>query len=64
MLNPREIDLSDPQWLPGGKKVVKGVNAAVSSDNAVVTYTMLKIMQEGGNAVDAGIAGCMLQAGV
>ncbi|MDR1272115.1 MAG: gamma-glutamyltransferase [Clostridiales Family XIII bacterium] len=62
MLNPREINLSDPKWLPGEKPVVKGVKAAASSDNAVVTYTMLKVMEQGGSAVDAGIAGCMVQA--
>ena len=62
MLNPREIDLSDQKWLPGDKKVVTDVNAAVSSQNAVVTYTMLKVIEEGGNAADAIIAGSILQA--
>ncbi|MFE1630765.1 gamma-glutamyltransferase [Brevibacillus reuszeri] len=64
MMDPREINLSDPKWLPGEKPVVKNVRAAASSDNAVVTRTMLKVMQEGGNAVDAAIAGCMVQAAV
>lgn len=64
MMNPREINLSDPKWLPGDKQVIKGANAAASSDNAVVTHTMLKVMAEGGNAVDAGIAGCMVQAAI
>lgn len=63
-MNPREINLSDKKWSPGEKPVVKGVKAAVSADNAVVTHTMLKILEEGGNAVDAGIAGCLLQAAV
>ena len=62
MIEPRTINLSDKKWLPGEKNVVKGVKAAVSSDNAVVTYTMLKALEQGGNAVDAGIAGCMVQA--
>ena len=64
MMNPREINLSDPKWLPGEKPVIKGVKVSASSDNAVVTHTMLKVMAEGGNAVDAAIAGCMVQAAV
>jgi gamma-glutamyltranspeptidase/glutathione hydrolase len=64
MINPREINLADSQWLPGEKPVVKGVNAAASTDNAIVTYTILKVIESGGNAVDAGIAGCMVQAAV
>ena len=63
MLNPREINLSEARWLPGSasKHTVKGVKAAVSSDNAVVTYSLLQILEKGGTAVDAGIAGCLLQ---
>ncbi|MFE8695056.1 gamma-glutamyltransferase [Cytobacillus sp. FJAT-53684] len=64
MFNPKEINLSDPKWASGEKPIVEGVKAAASSDNAVVTHTMLKVMSEGGNAVDAGIAGCMVQAAV
>jgi gamma-glutamyltranspeptidase / glutathione hydrolase len=59
--NPRSINLSDAEWMPGEKSVVKGVQAAASSDNAVVTYTMLKTLSEGGNAIDAGIAGALVQ---
>lgn len=62
MIDPRSINLSDPKWLPGEKPIIKNVRAAVSADNAVVTYTMLKVMEQGGNAVDAAIAGCMVQA--
>jgi gamma-glutamyltranspeptidase/glutathione hydrolase len=64
MINPKEINLADPKWSPGEKKTTKGVKAAVSSDNAVVTYTMLQVLENGGNAVDAGIVGCMLQAAI
>lgn len=62
-MNPRDINLSHPSWLPGSisKKTVSGLKAAVSSDNAVVTYTLLDILKRGGNAIDAGIAGCLLQ---
>ncbi|WP_312108053.1 gamma-glutamyltransferase [Brevibacillus reuszeri] len=64
MVDPRTINLSDPKWLPGEKPVVKNVRAAASSDNAVVTHTMLKVIRDGGNAVDAAIAGCMVQAAI
>lgn len=62
-MNPRDINLSEARWLPGSesKKTVSGLKAAVSSDNAVVTYSLLQILEKGGNAVDAGIAGCLLQ---
>lgn len=61
VINPREINLSELKWQPGPKQTVKGVKAAISTDNAVVTYTLLNILKEGGNAVDAAIAGCLLQ---
>ncbi len=61
-MKPREINLSDAKWLPGEKRVVKGLRAAASSDSAVVTYSMLEILGEGGNAIDAAIAACLLQA--
>ncbi len=61
MINPREINLSELKWQPGPKQTVTGVKAAVSTDNAVVTYSMLKVLQSGGNAVDAAIVGCLLQ---
>ena len=48
----------------GPKKVVKGKNAVASSDNPIVTETMLNVMKDGGNAVDAAIAGCLTQATV
>jgi gamma-glutamyltranspeptidase/glutathione hydrolase len=61
ILNPREINLSELKWQPGPKKTVKNLKAAVSTDNAVVTYSLLKLLREGANAVDAAIAGCLLQ---
>jgi gamma-glutamyltranspeptidase/glutathione hydrolase len=59
--NPREINLSETKWWPGPKKTVENVKAAVSADNAVVTYSLLNILKKGGNAVDAAIAGCLIQ---
>jgi gamma-glutamyltranspeptidase/glutathione hydrolase len=49
---------------PGAKTPVQGLKAAVSSDNAIVTETMMKILKAGGNAADAVIAGAMVQAAV
>lgn len=49
---------------PGPKKPVTNVKAATSTDNAIVTEAILKVLREGGNAVDAAIAGCMVQATV
>lgn len=49
---------------PGPKKPVTNVKAATSTDNAIVTETILKVMREGGNAVDAAVAGCLVQAAV
>ena len=47
---------------PGPKQTVAGCVAACSTDNAIVTETILKVLKEGGNAADAGIAGCLVQA--
>ena len=49
---------------PGPKKPVTNLKAATSTDNSIVTEVILKVMREGGNAVDAAIAGCMVQATV
>ena len=49
---------------PGPKETVTGCIAATSTDNAIVTETILKVIRDGGNAADAGIAGCMVQAAV
>jgi gamma-glutamyltranspeptidase/glutathione hydrolase len=48
----------------GPKVPVSGLKAAVSTDNAIVTETMMKVLTEGGNAADAVIAGAMVQAAV
>ena len=49
---------------PGPKTPVKGLKAAVTTDNAIVTETMIKVLNAGGNAADAVIAGAMVQAAV
>ncbi len=48
----------------GPKAVVKGKKAVCSSDNPLVTDTMLQVMKDGGNAADAAVAGAMAQATV
>jgi gamma-glutamyltranspeptidase/glutathione hydrolase len=48
----------------GPKKPVTGLKAAATSDNAIVTESFLKVLKAGGNAADACIAGCMVQAAV
>ncbi|SFR88188.1 gamma-glutamyltranspeptidase / glutathione hydrolase [Sphingomonas jatrophae] len=62
------MNMSDPlaRYLrdPGPKRTVRGVSAACSSDNAIVTEVILDTMRRGGNAIDAAIAGCMVQATV
>jgi len=45
----------------GPKPVARGKRAVASSSHAIVTDTMLAVMKAGGNAVDAGIAGCLVQ---
>ncbi len=47
---------------PGPKPAVKGKKAVASSSHPVVTETMLEVLRGGGNAVDAAIAGCLVQA--
>jgi gamma-glutamyltranspeptidase/glutathione hydrolase len=47
---------------PGPKPPALGKRAAASADNAIVTDAMVDILAAGGNAVDAAIAGCMVQA--
>ncbi len=46
---------------PGPKPVARGLRAVASSSHPIVTETMLAVMRAGGNAVDAAIAGCMVQ---
>jgi gamma-glutamyltranspeptidase/glutathione hydrolase len=49
---------------PGPKVPVTGLKAAASTDNEIVTETILKVLGSGGTAADAGIAGCMVQAAI
>ena len=49
---------------PGPKVPVTGLKAAVTTDSAIVTETMVDVLEKGGNAADAGIAGCLVQAAV
>ena len=48
----------------GLKQVVTGTTAVAASQHPIVTNTMLEVMRDGGNAVDAAIAGCLVQATV
>lgn len=49
---------------PGPKAPVRGCKAAVTTDNAIVTETMMNVLRGGGGAVDAAIAGTLVQAAV
>jgi gamma-glutamyltranspeptidase / glutathione hydrolase len=49
---------------PGPRTPVTGLRAAVTTDSAIVTETMVKVLEKGGNAADAGIAGALVQAAV
>lgn len=49
---------------PGPRTPVSGLKAAATTDSAIVTETMLKVLKSGGNAADAGIAGALVQAAV
>ncbi|MBW4052518.1 MAG: hypothetical protein HIU85_13865 [Proteobacteria bacterium] len=49
---------------PGPKRPATGLKAAVTTDSAIVTETMVEVLKRGGNAADAGIAGCLVQAAV
>ena len=57
-------DLSRYLINPGPKVPVTGLKAAVTTDSAIVTETMIKVLKKGGNAADAGIAGALVQAAV
>ena len=46
----------------GPKAPVTGLKAAVTTDSAIVTETIMKVLNSGGNAADAVIAGAMVQA--
>ncbi|HVJ56024.1 MAG TPA: gamma-glutamyltransferase [Aliidongia sp.] len=49
---------------PGPKVPVSGLKAAASTDNAIVTEAVLKMLEAGGNAVDAALTACLLQPAV
>jgi gamma-glutamyltranspeptidase/glutathione hydrolase len=49
---------------PGPKESVRDAGAVCSTDSAIVTETVLRILAAGGTAADAGIAGAMVQAAV
>lgn len=57
-------DLSRYIVNPGPKIPVTGLKAAATTDSAIVTETMIDVLKKGGNAADAGIAGCLVQAAV
>jgi gamma-glutamyltranspeptidase/glutathione hydrolase len=48
----------------GPKPTARGAHAVASSSHPVVTDTMLDVLRRGGNAADAGVAGCLVQATV
>lgn len=48
----------------GPKQPATGDSAVCASQHPIVTDTMLQVMRDGGNAVDAAIAGCLVQATV
>jgi gamma-glutamyltranspeptidase/glutathione hydrolase len=49
---------------PGPRTPVTGLRAAVTTDSAIVTETMVNVLRNGGKAADAAIAGCLVQAAV
>jgi gamma-glutamyltranspeptidase/glutathione hydrolase len=57
-------DLSRYLVNPGPRSPATGLHAAVTTDSAIVTETMLDVLKRGGNAADAAIAGCLVQAAV
>src|SRR5262245_4141226 len=48
----------------GAKVPATGKRAVCSSQHRLVTETMVQVMKDGGNAIDATIAGCLVQATV
>src|SRR3546814_19055050 len=57
-------DLSNYIVNPGPKTPVTGLKAAVTTDSAIVTETIMKVLNSGGNAADAVIAGALVPAAV
>ena len=61
--SPRESD--EPLLArQGPKEIIRNKRAVASSQNPIVTRTMLDVLAAGGNAVDATVAGCIVQATV
>jgi gamma-glutamyltranspeptidase / glutathione hydrolase len=54
--------MTDTGGRVGPKRPATGTRAVCSSQHPIVTETMLGVMRDGGNAVDAAIAGCLVQA--
>jgi gamma-glutamyltranspeptidase/glutathione hydrolase len=48
----------------GPKEPATGERAVCASQHPIVTETMLGVLSDGGNAIDATIAGCLVQATV
>jgi gamma-glutamyltranspeptidase/glutathione hydrolase len=57
---PKAPDI--PAGHVGPKEVVRGKKAVAASQHPIVTETMLQVMRDGGNAADAAVAGCLVQA--
>ncbi|MBM3560283.1 MAG: hypothetical protein FJX53_10500 [Alphaproteobacteria bacterium] len=58
---PVRVDIHDPALNQGPKKEATGDKVMVSTQLPVVTETALKVLREGGNAVDAMIASVFVQ---
>ena len=56
--------LAPPLNRQGDKEVIRGKQAVASSQSPIVTQTMLDVLAAGGNAVDATVAGNIVQATV
>ena len=56
--------LTPPLNRQGDKEVIRGKQAVASSQSPIVTQTMLDVLAAGGNAVDATVAGNIVQATV
>jgi gamma-glutamyltranspeptidase / glutathione hydrolase len=59
-----EIGANSTGGRVGPKQPASGTQAVAASQHPIVTETMLSIMRDGGNAIDAAIAGALVQATV
>jgi len=63
--SPADAQTSTPALAhQGDKKVARGMKAVAASQHPIVTQTMLDMLKNGGNAVDAAMAGAITQATV